>query len=183
VSSNIALLLGSWTIQKRDPIGQHRQQQQSAAAVLGAWPTLSDSSICHPRPRAAPRTRTYHAGIGHGQRRHVHGAAPSSPQANTPGHPLAGGTLPLWRGTCWTRPSRTRSKPRPPPPGRLTTPVVTKYEYAAWRPCADVGRARQSAGGGGGRLRSNSGSPLGWLKLAAMSASSAVAIQLNLIAS
>ena len=64
-----------------------------------------------------------------------------------------------------------------------TTPVVTKYEYAAWRPCADVGRARQSAGGGGGRLRSNSGSPLGWLKLAAMSASSAVAIQLNLIAS
>jgi hypothetical protein len=37
VSSNIALLLGSWTIQERDPIGQHRQQQQSAAAVLGGW--------------------------------------------------------------------------------------------------------------------------------------------------
>jgi hypothetical protein len=34
VSSNIALLLGSWTIQERDAIGQHRQQQQSAAAVL-----------------------------------------------------------------------------------------------------------------------------------------------------
>jgi hypothetical protein len=40
VSSNIALLLGSWTIQERDAIGQHRHQQQSAAAVL-MWSGLS----------------------------------------------------------------------------------------------------------------------------------------------
>jgi hypothetical protein len=56
VSSNIALLLGSWTIQERDAIGHHRHQQQSAAAVLirraaiaeanerpsaNAWPLIS----------------------------------------------------------------------------------------------------------------------------------------------
>jgi hypothetical protein len=41
VSSNIALLLGSWTIQERDAIGQHRQQQQSAAAVLAAGARLA----------------------------------------------------------------------------------------------------------------------------------------------